>query len=210
MPGVRPQDPIHPTMADLIEVETERLCLRQWRESDLASFAELNADRKVMEFFPEPLESGASDELAKRIRSLLAARGWGVWAVEVKGGTPFIGFVGLHVPVAALPFSPCVEIAWRLCASHWGRGYASEAARASLKVAFERLALPEVVAFTAIGNQRSRRVMERLGMQFSGYFEHPGVPQGNPLKLHVLYRQKASRFRSAKRTHAIEENDKET
>lgn len=183
-------------MAELIEFETERLRLRQWQDSDLAPFAELNADPQVMEFFPEPLESRASDEMAREIRSLLARRGWGAWAVEVKGGAPFIGFVGLHVPAATLPFSPCVEIAWRLSASHWGRGYASEAARGALQVAFERLALPEVVAFTAVGNQRSRRVMERLGMQYSGEFEHPGVPEGSPLRLHVLYRLQATRLRS--------------
>lgn len=196
-------------MAELIEVETERLYLRQWQESDLVPFAELNADRKVMEFFSERLEPGASDELAKRLRSLLAERGWGVWAVEVKGGAPFIGFVGLHVPAATLPFSPCVEIAWRLSASHWGRGYASEAAPGALQVAFERLALPEVVAFTAVGNQRSRCVMERLGMQYSGEFEHPDVPEGSPLRLHVLYRLQATRLRSEQERQGVEEKDKE-
>lgn len=181
-------------MAELIEVETARLRLRQWQESDLVPFAALNADPQVMEFFPEPLSRQASDELAMKLRALIEQRGWGVWAVEVKGGVPFIGFVGLHVPAAILPFSPCVEMAWRLGAAHWGRGYASEAAGGALRVAFERLALPEVVAFTAVGNQRSRRVMERLGMQYSSHFAHPGVPAGSPLRPHVLYRLQAAHF----------------
>lgn len=163
-------------MAELLEFESERLRLRQWQESDLAPFAALNADPRVMEFFPEPLPRQASDEMAWRIHSLIEQRGWGFWAVEVKGGAPFIGFVGLHVPGAALPFSPCVEIGWRLAFSHWGHGYASEAAHCALQVAFLRLSLLEVVAFTAVGNRRSRRVMERIGMQYSGGFEHPGVP----------------------------------
>ena len=196
-------------MAELIEFETERLRLRQWRESDLAPFAALNADPKVMEFFPEPLSRQASDEMAKRIRSLIEQRCWGFWAVEVRGGAPFIGFVGLHVPAAMLPFSPCVEIGWRLAASHWGCGYASEAARGALQVAFEQLALPEVVAFTAAGNQRSRRVMERLGMQYSGGFEHPGVAELSQLEGHGLYRLNARRMREAGEQQGIEAKEEE-
>lgn len=185
-------------MVHLIEFETERLYLRQWRESDLEPFAALNADPQVMAFFPSPLSRQDSDALAQRIRALIAQRGWGLWAVEVKGHRPFIGFVGLHVPLAALPFSPCVEVGWRLAASHWGRGYATEAARGALRVAFERLAVPEIVSFTAVGNQRSRRVMERLGMQHRGEtFAHPDVPQGSPLRSHVLYRLRREQWRKS-------------
>lgn len=196
-------------MAELIEFETERLRLRQWRESDREPFATINADPQVMEFFPKPLGRLESDEMAQKICSLIEQRGWGFWAVEVKGGEPFIGFVGLHVPAAALPFSPCVEIGWRLSVAHWGRGYASEAAHGVLQVAFLRLGLPEVVAFTAVGNQRSRRVMKYLGMRYSGEFEHPGVPEGSALRPHVLYRLKAARFRKAASRQEIEENGKE-
>ncbi|MBE96624.1 GNAT family N-acetyltransferase [Marinobacter sp.] len=107
-------------MAKLLEFQTERLRLRQWRDSDLEPFAALNADPKVMEFFPKPLSGHASNEMAGTIRSLIKQRGWGFWAVEVKGVEPFIGFCGLHIPVATLPFSPCVEIGWRLSFAHWG------------------------------------------------------------------------------------------
>lgn len=176
-------------MAELIEFETDRLRLRQWQEYDLEPFAAINADPQVMEFFPtKPLGRREGDEMADKIRSLIELRGWGFWAAEVKGGEPFIGFVGLHVPAVALPFSPCVEVGWRLSVAHWGQGYASEAAQGAVRIAFERLELPEVVAFTAASNQRSRRVMERVGMLYSGEFEHPGVLEGSPLRAHVLYR----------------------
>lgn len=175
-------------MAELLEFETERLRLRQWRESDFEPFAALNADPQVMEFFPEPLGRQESNEMADKICSLIGQRGWGFWALEVKGVEPFIGFCGLHVPTATLPFSPCVEIGWRLSSSHWGKGYASEAAFASLNVAFHRLELPEIVSFTTVGNRRSRRVMERIGMKYSGEFEHPSLPEDSLLRPHVLYR----------------------
>lgn len=182
-------------IAELIEFDTERLRLRQWRESDYEPFAAINADPQVMAFFLSPLGRQESDAMAEKIRSLIGQRGWGFWAVEVKGGEPFIGFVGLHVPSAALPCSPCVEIGWRLAASHWRRGYAAEAARGTLRVAFERLELPEVVSFTPLGNQWSRSVMERLGMHHSGEtFEHPGVPEGSPLRPHVLYRLRCEQW----------------
>ncbi|MGO3694113.1 GNAT family N-acetyltransferase [Marinobacter sp.] len=175
-------------MPELFEFETKRLRLRQWQESDLEPFAALNADPQVMEFFPEPLGRQASNDMAEKIRTLIEQRGWGVWAVEVKGTEPFIGFCGLHVPTARLPFSPCVEIGWRLSSAHWGKGYASEAARGALVVAFQQLGLPEIVSFTTTGNQRSRRVMERIGLKYSGEFEHPSLPEGSPLRSHVLYR----------------------
>src|SRR5690554_2890391 len=178
----------HPAMAELIEFETERLCLRQWQESDFESFASLNADPQVMEYFPEPLSAHASNEMAQKICLLIKQRGWGFWAIEVKGAESFVGFCGLHIPTVTLPFSPCVEIGWRLSSAHWGKGYASEAARGGLNVAFQQLELPEIVSFTTVGNQRSRRVMERIGMKYSGQFEHPGLPENSPLRPHVLYR----------------------
>jgi RimJ/RimL family protein N-acetyltransferase len=176
-------------MSEIIEFETGRLRLRQWRESDFEPFAALNADPQVMEFFPSPLTRAESDATAERIHSLIEQRGWGFWAVEIPGAAPFIGFVGLGVPAAALPFSPCVEIGWRLAAAYWGQGYATEAARGALRVGFDRLELPEIVSFTSVLNQRSRAVMERIGMVHRGEtFEHPSVPIGSPLREHVLYR----------------------
>ena len=175
-------------MPELIELETERLRLRQWTPADRAPFAALNADPRVMEFLSEPLTRVASDAMADRCQALLQERGWGFWVVECKASGQFAGFVGLHVPSAALPFSPCVEIGWRLAAQHWGKGLATEAAREALRVGFERLGLSEIVSFTALGNARSRAVMGRLGMREAGTFEHPHLPEGSPLRPHCLYR----------------------
>jgi RimJ/RimL family protein N-acetyltransferase len=116
-------------MADPIEFETERLFLRQWIPADREPFAALNADSRVMEFFHARLTRAESDSIADRCESLIRERGWGFWAAELKASHEFIGFVGLHTPSAELPFSPCVEIGWRLSFSHWGKGLASEAAR---------------------------------------------------------------------------------
>lgn len=157
-------------MSFLIEPETSRLRLRQWRPDDRLPFARLNADPRVMACFPEPLDEAASDALADRCAALIAGRGWGFWAVEHKETGKFIGFVGLHVPSAELPFSPCVEIGWRLAHEHWGQGLASEAARAALRVGFTTLALPEIVAFTAQGNLRSQALMARIGMRCASMF----------------------------------------
>lgn len=171
-----------------IEFETQRLRLRQWRPSDRAPFAALNADPRVMACFPSTLDQAASDAMADRCAALIARRGWGFWATEEKTGGQFIGFVGLHVPSPALPFSPCVEIGWRLAFPWWGKGLAAEAARKILRIGFERLDIPEIVAFTAAGNLRSRALMARLGMQEAESFEHPGLPLGNLLRSHCLYR----------------------
>jgi RimJ/RimL family protein N-acetyltransferase len=176
-------------MVEIIEFETERLRLRQWLPADREPFAALNADPKVMKFFPATLDHAASNTLADRCEAFIAERGWGPWAAEIKRSNQFIGLVGLHVPAPELPFSPCVEIAWRLAFPHWGKGFASEAARGALHVGFELLSLPEIVSFTTVLNLRSRAVMERLGMQDTkDVFEHPHVAAGNPLCLHCLYR----------------------
>lgn len=176
-------------MADPIALPTPRLRLRQWHPDDKEPFARLNADPRVMEFFPSCLERSDSDALAERIQSLILERGWGFWAVEVLGGERFIGFVGLHIPSPNLPFSPCVEIGWRLAFDHWGKGYAPEAARAALKFGFEALNLPEIVSFTSIRNERSRAVMHKLKMRPDpNPFEHPSLPVGHVLREHCLYR----------------------
>lgn len=141
-----------------------------------------------MEFFPALLSRAESDAMADRCQSLIAERGWGFWAVESRNTGEFIGFVGLHTPAYELPFSPCVEVGWRLDAKHWGKGYATEAAGAAVRVGFEKLALSEIVSFASVTNVRSRAVMERLGMRDTGEtFEHPHVPVGSVLREHCLY-----------------------
>lgn len=184
-------------MCEIFSLESDRLLLRAWRDEDLPAFAALNADPQVMRYFPAPLTSEQSDALADKIRQFLQQHGWGLWALEVKGGAPFIGFVGLAIPADDLPCSPCVEIGWRLAAAHWGKGYASEAAKAALHFAFEHMNLAEVVSFTAGTNQPSRRVMEHIGMSSNGEsFLHPRLPQGHPLQKHVLYRLGQSTWRA--------------
>lgn len=175
-------------MTELLEPTTARLRLRQWRASDRSPFADLNADPRVMEFFPSPLTREQSDAMADRCESLINERGWGLWAVELKSVGSFIGFVGLHVPGVHLPFSPCTEIGWRLAYDYWGHGFATEAAQEALRIGFDVLELEEIVSFTAVANRRSRAVMERLGMKGSGSFQHPSLPVDSSLSEHCLYR----------------------
>ena len=173
-----------------IEFETPRLRLRQWREGDRAPLAALAAAPEVMAFLlPLPTRAD-SDGLAASLKARIAANGWGLWAVEHKDSGEFAGFTGLNAPLAALPFSPCVEIGWRFARRWWGQGLATEAARGALQVGFERLGLDEIVAFTALGNLRSAAVMERIGMHedLPGAFEHPSVPEGHALRRHRLFR----------------------
>jgi RimJ/RimL family protein N-acetyltransferase len=167
-----------------------RLRLRPWRDEDLPAFAALNADPEVMEYMPKCLTREESDGMAARIRDGLAQRGFGTWAVEVFGVSEFIGFTGLSVPSYETHFTPCVEIAWRLARRFWGFGYATEAARLALDYGFQIAGLEEIVSFTFVGNLRSRRVMERLGMTYSAEddFEHPRLSEGHRLRSHVLYR----------------------
>lgn len=175
-------------------LHTARLLLRRWRAADRAPFAALNADPVVMEHLPAALSRDESDAFAERIERHFAERGFGLWAVEPVGEAPFAGYVGLSVPRFQPPFAhraePLVEIAWRLDARHWHRGFATEAARACVAFAFEHLGLDELVSFTVPRNLRSRRVMERLGMRAdpADDFEHPLLPEGHPLRRHVLYR----------------------
>jgi RimJ/RimL family protein N-acetyltransferase len=176
-------------MASIVELETSRLRMRQWRESDRTPFAAMNADPAVMEFFASPSSPTASDASIDAWQAQFAAQGWSNWAVELRESSEFIGFTGLSVPRRTFSFSPCVEVGWRLARRFWGRGFATEAARAALRVAFERLSLSEIVSFTAVGNLRSRAVMERIGMRNTNQdFEYPGIIEGHPLRLHCLYR----------------------
>ncbi|MGD9511684.1 MAG: GNAT family N-acetyltransferase [Geminicoccaceae bacterium] len=174
----------------MTSLTTARLLLRPWRDADLAPFAALNADRRVMEHFPGPLGRPASDTLATEIQADLERNGFGLWAVEVPGVASFIGFVGATEPDFEAPFTPAIEIGWRLAFEHWGKGYATEAARAVVAHAFGPLGLAELVSFTVPANRRSRAVMERLGMTRAPAddFDHPKLPEGHPLRRHVLSR----------------------
>jgi RimJ/RimL family protein N-acetyltransferase len=172
-----------------MELETPRLLLREWRQSDREPFAAMNADPVVMEFFPAVQSRAASDSSIDMWQAQFSERGWSNWAAEIRSTGEFIGFVGLSIPKRLLPFSPCVEVGWRLARAHWRQGFATEAARAALRVGFEQIGLDEVVSFTSLSNVRSRAVMERIGMRNTFQdFEHPAVPEGHSLRLHCLYR----------------------
>lgn len=166
---------------------TPRLVLRPWREDDRAPFAALNADPEVMEHFPTPLDRAASDAMIDRLRVDAARWGFGILAVEDRATKAFIGFAGLAVERWDAPFTPAVEIGWRFGRAWWGQGLAYEAACDVLEWGFTGLRLPRIVSFTAPGNVRSWRLMERLGMVRGADFQHPRVPEGHPLRTHVLY-----------------------
>lgn len=169
-------------------LHTERLCLREWRDSDRVPYAALNADPEVMRHFPSVLTAAQSDEMVERMSAAWTRNGFGLWAVERIDTSQFIGFVGLSSPTWS-PV-PLVEVGWRLAREHWGLGFAPEAARAALQFGFTRVALPadEIVSFTTVANSKSRRVMEKIGMvhQMHRDFDHPLLPDWHECR-HVLY-----------------------
>jgi ribosomal-protein-alanine N-acetyltransferase len=172
------------------ELRTERLVLRRWRPDDLDAYAVLNADPVVREHFPSTLTREESLDELTRFDDRFDERGYSLWAVEVPGMAAFIGFVGLNLTTWDAPFTPAVEVGWRLARAYWGHGYASEGARASLRYGFDVIGLDEIVSFTTPANVRSWRVMERIGMTRDPRddFDHPLIPIGHPLRRHVLYR----------------------
>jgi len=180
-----------------MSLRTERLILRNWKESDFGAFGDMCSDPEVMRFFPSTLSVAESLEVALKIKSLIDSRGWGFWAVEIPDKHDFIGFVGLHTPKNNLPCSPCVEVGWRLAKAYWGNGYATEAAQAALDFGFDALGLQNIVSFTAALNVPSIAVMKKLGMQNTGLdFGHPDVPDASNLKHHVLYSISSADWRS--------------
>ena len=170
-------------------IETERLLLRPWRDADREPFAALNADPDVRRYFPSTLSRAESDAGVDRQMAHFAAHGFGLWALERRADGAFLGFTGLRILEPEDPPFPGIEIGWRLARHAWGCGHASEAARASLAYGFETLGLAEIVAFTAQTNLLSERVMQRIGMTHDPArdFDHPAVPEGHPLRPHILY-----------------------
>ncbi|MFJ2032187.1 GNAT family N-acetyltransferase [Streptosporangium sp. NPDC087985] len=169
-------------------METDRLIMRRWQETDREPFAALNADPEVMEHFPAQLTREQSDAMVDRIESAFDEHGYGLWALQIRATGEFIGFTGLAWQTFEAHFTPALEVGWRLARSAWGYGYASEAARAALDYGFGPAGQAEIVSMTAAANLRSRAVMERLGMvrDPADDFTHPRVPAGDPPA--VLYR----------------------
>jgi RimJ/RimL family protein N-acetyltransferase len=168
-------------------LETERLRLRRWRESDRAPFAALNGDPQTLIYFPQTFDKQASDALIDRSEANFEALGYGLWALERKDTAEFIGFTGLAPMADDVPGAGGVEIGWRLTRRAWHRGYATEAAAAAVLDAFDRVGLAELWSMTAVLNEPSRAVMRRIGMTEVARFDHPRVPDGHPLKPHVTY-----------------------
>lgn len=174
-------------------LESDRLLLRPWRDDDVPHWVAMGADPRVMRFFPSTYDADYAEAMAARLRERLERDGYGWWVLEVKGGSSFAGAIALmDVPFEA-PFTPAVEVGWRLQYEHWGRGYATEGAARAIRFAFETLRLQEVVAMTAVENLPSQRVMQRLGMRRNAQddFEHPRLPEGHRLRRHILYRLSA-------------------
>lgn len=189
-------------------IKTNRLILRPWRKTDLEPFAALNADAQVMEHLPSSLSKEESALMMKRMQAKIEEKGWGFWAVSLETNGEFIGFIGMNDLEHTLfpaPFTPAVEIGWRLAYPFWGKGYATEGALACLKYGFDTLHLQEIVSFTATQNMRSRAVMERIGMHSypKDDFDHPNLPNGHKLKRHVLYRLEAKEWQKQKRANLI-------
>jgi RimJ/RimL family protein N-acetyltransferase len=172
-------------------LRTERLLMRRWRESDREPFAALNGDAQTLKYFPGTLDRAASDALIDRIEAGFDQRGYGLWALEVAASGQFIGFTGLNPMPDGVPGAGGVEVGWRLARPAWHHGYATEAARAALTVAFGGAGLNEIWSMTAVLNEPSQAVMRRLGLAEVARFDHPRVPEGSPIRPHVTYHRRA-------------------
>jgi RimJ/RimL family protein N-acetyltransferase len=183
-------------------VRTARLQLRPWRDADYSAFAAMCADPIVMQYFVAPMQADDAIRWAQARNAEISANGWGLWAVEVTNQVPFIGFVGIWDNVSL----NAVEVGWRLDHPYWHKGYATEAATAALDYGFDEVGLDEIVSCTAALNEPSQRVMQRLGMTRAEAddFEHPRVPEGHPLRPHVLYRMDATRWATLRASRASE------
>lgn len=175
-------------------METERLLLRQWKETDRNLFHKMNSDPAVMEFLPKLLSREESDAMIARIKEHFEQYGFSWWALEIKETGEFIGFTGLAVPKFESHFTPCVEVGWRLASRYWHKGYATEAAKAAVQFGFSEKGLKEILSFTVPANRPSIAVMERLGMTRNPNddFDHPKLPEGDKLRRHVLYRLRSN------------------
>ncbi|MCG7410832.1 GNAT family N-acetyltransferase [Paenibacillus sp. ACRRX] len=171
----------------MIYIDTSRLILRDWEGRDVEPFCRLNADEKVMTYFPKTLTTNETNEFYHTIISEFEACGFGLYAVESKQDKAFIGFIGFHRATFDADFTPCIEIGWRLKKEAWGQGLATEGAAACLKYGFNELGFSDVYSFTADVNQPSKNVMKKIGMRYLKTFNHPRVESASPLCKHVLF-----------------------
>lgn len=170
------------------EFESDRLGFRLWKDDDSRIFSRMNADSKVMQYFPSILNEKESDQFIERIMEHFKEHGYGLWAVELKETHEFIGFIGFYTAKFESDFTPCVEIGWRLDHRFWNKGYATEGARKCLDYGFNKLGLNEIFSFTSAINKPSINVMKKIGLIEQGVFQHPNISEESPLKPHVLYK----------------------
>ncbi|WED43924.1 GNAT family N-acetyltransferase [Legionella cardiaca] len=185
----------------MIILTSERLIIREWQERDTDAFIAMNADKRVMEHFPAILTAEETIAMIERINTHIRQHGFGLWAAQLKESKEFIGFIGLNIPSFSAHFTPCVEIGWRLAWPFWGRGLATEGAKAVLEYGFKKLQLNEIVSFTALSNLRSQRVMEKIGMTHNENddFDHPNLSLEHHLSRHVLYRMLRELWRNSQK-----------
>ncbi len=173
-------------MADYI-IQTPRLGLRPWTMKDLEAMSQINADERVMEYFPSTKSIDDTKAFIENQQRAQAAEGYCFFAADELTSQTLIGFIGILKFKFDVYFAPGVEIGWRLGFNHWGKGYATEGAKAVLKFAFKEKNISRIWSFTTLTNQRSENVMKKIGMTQSGTFEHPLINKGNPLRPHILY-----------------------
>lgn len=178
-------------------IVTDRLLMRRWQDADRDPFAALNGDAETLQFFPATIDRAASDALVDRIEERFEQQGYGLWALEVKETGGFIGFTGLNPLPDDVPGAGGMEVGWRLARHAWHHGYATEAARAALSVAFDGAGLPDIWSMTAVLNEPSKAVMRRIGLTEVARFDHPRIPLGDPLRPHVTYRLTRAQWSSS-------------
>jgi len=185
-------------------LSTPRLILRRWQLEDREPLYRINSDPRVMHFFPDRLTRAESDATIEHMESHFIEHGFGLWAVELRETGELAGFIGLSVPAFDAHFTPCVEIGWRLGERFWGQGLATEGALEAMRYGFEEKKFNEIVSLTVPQNQRSIRVMQKLGMRRdrADDFDHPLLPPGHPLRRHVLYRRSAADYQEQLRREA--------
>ncbi len=178
-----------------IVIETNRIILRRWQEADLEPFISMNADSEVMHYFPSVLNENETKSLYEVIQQEFADYGYGLYATEEKNSGNFIGFIGFHWARFDIDFCPIIEIGWRLDKRCWGKGYATEGAKACLDYGFKNLLFEKIVSFTTVQNIGSQKVMQKIGMKFDHFFKHPKIQKNHPLNAHVLYSINKNEFR---------------
>ena len=168
-------------------LETKRLILRKWNKEDIEPFMKINQDPKVIEYLLGPMDLTQAENFINGANEFIDKHGFGLFAACLKDRGELIGFIGLNIPNFEADFTPCVEVGWRLGSQYWGNGYAPEGAKACLEYGFKELKLDKILSWTAEGNKKSIRVMEKLGMKYEKDFSHPKLDIYHPLSKHVLY-----------------------